>query len=177
MGGFIYFLSLEEPSQPLTFVLWGLREVQRAIAASPVSHGLWDRLGTDSAQGQAWGGREETLFLRGNGKKGDFLGEAAPAWALCSYLYIYLANFGQKRDSGGHILGAQIGHRRHLPSLLAVLHGTSFHMDFPLPKACQPALGAGDPGDRHPETLLTLRCPQHLLHVSHVLCQAGALPV
>lgn len=130
MGGIIYFLSLEEPSGLLTSVLWGLREMQRTIAASPVSHEVWDRLGTDRAQGQAWGGWEETVFLQGNGKKKGFWGELPQLWALCSYLCIYLANFGGSLEIS--FLGAWIGHRHHLPPLLAVLHGTSFHMDFPL---------------------------------------------
>lgn len=102
MGGIIYFLSLEEPSQPLTSGLWGLRGMQRTIAASPVSHEVWDRLGTDSAQGQAWGGWEETVFT-GKWQKKGFWGELPRLWALWSYLCIYLANFGQKRDSGGHL--------------------------------------------------------------------------
>lgn len=106
MGGIIYFLSLEEPSQPLTSVLWGLREMQRTIAASPVSHEVWDKLEADSAQGQ--GGWEETVFT-GKWQKKGFGGEQPQLWALCSYLCIYLANFGQKRDSGGHLFRSSDG--------------------------------------------------------------------
>lgn len=89
MGGIIYFLSLEEPSGPLTSVLWGLREMQRTIAASLVSHEVWDRLGTDSAQGQAWGRWEETVFLQGNGKKRDFRG-SCPSSGLCVHIYVFI---------------------------------------------------------------------------------------
>lgn len=86
MGGIIYFLSLEEPSQPLTSVLWGLREIQRTIAASPVSHEVWDKLEADSAQGQ--GGWEETVFT-GKWQKKGILGGAAPALGFV-FIFMYL---------------------------------------------------------------------------------------
>lgn len=58
---------------------------------------------------------------------------------------------------------ARVGHEHRLPSLLAVPPAAPTAppstWTFLSPKACQPPPGAGDPEDRHPEALLTWRCP------------------
>lgn len=86
MGGIIYLLSLEEPSQPLTSVLWGLREMQRTIAASPVNHETgWGQTVHRAKRGVD--GRR--LFSQGNGKKRDFRG-SSPSSGLCVHIYVFI---------------------------------------------------------------------------------------
>lgn len=180
MGGIIYFLSLEEPSQPLTSVLWGLRETQRAIADGPGSLEVWYKLGTDSAQGQAWGEWEETVFLQGNGRKRGFGREQPQLWALCSYLCIYLANFGQKRDSEGQLFRSPDLTQTSPPFSAGcpLWHLLPLDMDFSsLLKPVSLHWGLDTLGTDIQKFFSLESVPSSFDTSPNVLCQAGALPV
>lgn len=152
MGGIIYFLSLEKPSQPLTSVLWGLREMQRTIAASQVNHETgWgqtvhrDKRGVDGRR---------LCFYREMAKKG-FWGEQPQLWALCSYLCIYSANFGQKWDPGGHLFWSPDWTQTPPPFSAGC---PPWHLlPHGLSSLLKPAIlhWGLETGDKHPEALLT----------------------
>lgn len=101
-------------------------------------------------------------------------------WALCSYLCIYLANFG------GGLWGSPSFYEPELDmnatSLLCWLSPMALpsKWTFHSPKACQPVLW---PGDRYPEALLAWKCPPwpfytspHVVHQAHALLVAAVLP-
>lgn len=67
-------------------MLWGLREMQRTIAASPVKRDTgWGQTVHRAKRGVD--GRR--LFLQGNGKKKGILGGAAPALGFV-FIFMYL---------------------------------------------------------------------------------------
>lgn len=76
--------------------------MQRTIAASPVSHEVWDRQGTDSAQGEGWGRWEEAVILQGDGKKRDFGGAAPALGFVFIFMYLFSKLWTKKGLWGSH---------------------------------------------------------------------------
>lgn len=164
MGGIIYFLGLEESFQPLIPVLWGLRDAKNHCCQPSEPQGVGqagDRQCTGRRMGQMGGGCDFT----GRWQKKGFWGELPQLWALCSYLCIYLANFGQKRDSGGHPFRSLDWTQIPRPSIWTFLNPASL---------CQ---GLATWGTDIQKLFSLGSVPSAFYTSPQVLCQAGALPM
>lgn len=123
--------------------------------------------GDTQCTGTSLGWMAGDCVFTGKWQKKGFLGEAAPALGFV-FIFMYLfSKLWTKKGLWGHLYRSPDWTQTPPPFSAGL---------FLSPKSCQPVLGAGDPGDRQPEALLTLRCPQHLLHLSQCALPGWCCP-
>lgn len=153
----------------------------------PGSREAWDRLGTDGAwaTGTSVGWMGGDSVLKGKQRKWDF-GEAfSPGHPPCPSSGLRVHIDVSIQQTLGELWGSpsfyEPGLDTNATSLVCWLSPMAppSMRTFLSHKACQPAPGARDPGDRHPDALLTWKCVSSTLFtcLTHVLHQACAVPV